>query len=55
MAAEDPRPSSARAAASREGHLPHHITAETPYESALKPALWLFIPFLLTLAYGYFY
>jgi hypothetical protein len=34
---------------------PHHITADTPYESALKPALWLLVPFILTLLYGYYY
>jgi hypothetical protein len=55
MATEESRPTSARAAAAQHGHLPHHITDKTPYESALKPALWLLVPFILTLIYGYFY
>jgi hypothetical protein len=55
MATEETRPTSARAAASRDGHLPHHITGDTPYESLLKPALWLIVPFVLTLLYGYYY
>jgi hypothetical protein len=55
MATENPRPTSARTAASAPAHLPHHITESTPYESALKPALWLLVPFIMTLLYGYYY
>jgi hypothetical protein len=31
----------------------HAIFREPPMESALKPLMWLLVPFVLTLAYGF--